>query len=216
MSDLINLTDQQRVVEQLTTLVTKAERGDEAALAKTRKLFDALPDLSDLHGDLAATAQAAFVNLVAGDKAATRLAISMKMKRMRADLAGPNATPLERLLVERVLACWLQSYHDDLAYADAVRRRSVKEAEFYQRRQDRSARQFLKAMQSLATVRRLLIPVVQVNLAERQINLAGSQVSVVTPTADEGDFGQDIRWPAQPGPGDPLQATGVQRSATTS
>ena len=43
----------------------------------------------------------------------------------------------------------------------------------YQRRQDRAARQYLKALRSLAEVRRLLVPTVQVNIAKRQVNIAG-------------------------------------------
>ena len=30
-----------------------------------------------------------------------------KCKAMRAELAGPNASPLERLLADRAIACWL-------------------------------------------------------------------------------------------------------------
>jgi hypothetical protein len=48
----------------------------------------------------------------------------------------------------------------------------------YQRRQDRAVRQCLKALRSLVDVRRLLIPPVQVNLAENQVNIAPAAPAV--------------------------------------
>jgi hypothetical protein len=54
------------------------------------------------------------------------------------------------------------------------------EVEFYHRRQDRAARQYLKAMRSLAEVRRLLVPSLQVNIADRQVNIAGLEGASLT------------------------------------
>jgi hypothetical protein len=120
------------------------------------------------------------VNLVAGKSALTREALQRRLAAMRAELAGPNASPLEGLMVERVVACWLQSYSADLSLARALKELPAKDVEQYQRRQDRAARQYLKALVSLAQVRRLLTPAVQVNLAQQQVNIAGSEVHVGT------------------------------------
>jgi len=38
---------------------------------------------------------------------------------MRTELAGPRPSPIERLLVQRVVACWLQVYHADAMAAQA-------------------------------------------------------------------------------------------------
>ena len=49
---------------------------------------------------------------------------------------------------------------------------SFREGEYYARRSEQANRQLLKAVQALATVRRLLAPAIQLNVAETQINLA--------------------------------------------
>jgi hypothetical protein len=160
----------------LSALVTRADRGDRTALPAVRQVFDAAPGIWDAYGDLATIAQNALVDLVAGKSALTREALQRRLASMRAELAGPHASPLEKLLVERVVACWLQSYSADLSLATALKELPPKDVDYYQRRQDRAARQYLKALVSLAQVRRLLAPAVQVNLAQQQVNVAGGRV----------------------------------------
>jgi hypothetical protein len=164
----------------LRALVKQADRGDQAALPAIKQVFDAVPSLWDAYGNIATIAQNSIVDLVAGKSVVTREGIRKTMAAMRADVSGPNASPLERLLVERVVACWALSYQADLAYADSLTRASPIESEHCQRRQDRAARQYLAALRSLAIVRRLLVPTVQVNVAERQVNIAGGDFHIGT------------------------------------
>jgi len=161
------------LIARIDEATKRADRGDKSALAVIAQVFDLVPSVWESYGNLAAAAENALVELWAGDSALTRAGLRRKLAAMRGELAGPEASPLERLLVERVVACWLQSYHADFAYAGALKELPPKEAEHYQRRQDRAARQYLKALRNLAEVRRLLVPTVQVNIAKRQVNIAG-------------------------------------------
>jgi hypothetical protein len=170
--DLGSLWDIERQAT-LDDMVRRADAGDRAALPAVRELFDTVPGIWSSYGDLATVAQNSIVDLLAGKSVLTREGIRKTTASMRAELAGPNASPLERLLVERVVACWLLSYQADLAYADSLTRASPIDSEHCQRRQDRATRQYLHALRSLAVVRRLLVPTVQVNVAERQVNIAG-------------------------------------------
>jgi hypothetical protein len=162
-----------RVAAEMEIVVKQADRGDQNALLATRRLFDMLPNLWDVYGNLADAAEGALVDLYAGQSVVTREALRKRLAEMRVELAGPQASPLEKLSVERVVACWLQPYHADYAYARALKELPSKEVEFYQRRQDRATRQYLKALRSLAEVRRLLVPALQINIADRQVNIAG-------------------------------------------
>ena len=175
MSDPLSMWDAS-LQARLDAMVKRADGGDQAVLPTIKQIFDAVLGVWDAYGDLATIAQNALIDLLAGKSVLTREALRKKIAAMRAELAGPEASPLERLLVERVVACWLQSYHADFAYARSLMNASSKEAEHYQRRQDRAARQYLKALRSLALVHRLLISPVQVNVAERQVNIAGQHV----------------------------------------
>jgi len=172
------VSDQSPVVNsglmaRIAAATKRADRGEQSALAVIGQVFDLIPSVWDAYGDLAAAAEDALVELWAPDSALTREGLRRKLTAMRTELAGPGASPLERLLAERAVACWLQSYHADFAYARALKELPPKETEPYQRRQDRAARQYLKALRSLAEVRRLIVPMLQVNIAKRQVNIAG-------------------------------------------
>ena len=77
-----------------------------------------------------------------------------------------------RLLGERVAACWLNVYYIDALYAERLNYVTAEQGEYFQRRQERAQRLYLSAIRTLAPVRRLLVPVVQVNIGAQQVNVA--------------------------------------------
>lgn len=166
----------------------RADRGDARAARAIQTLVNEMPDLWEGCGNVATAAEEALVNLHAGRSVLAREALRKKLRDMRAALAGPSPSPLEQLLVERVVMCWLHSYQADMVYARAVGQLPPQQVELYHRRQDRAARQYLKALRSLADVRRLLIPVVQLNVAQKQVNvaLATDGERIAGPASDRG------------------------------
>ena len=89
------------------------------------------------------------------------------------ELGGPNPTPMERLLVERAVACWLDVQEATL--------RAVQGADdplpwlaWRMKRQESTHRRFLSALRTLALVRKLALPVLQENIAKKQVNVAGA------------------------------------------
>jgi hypothetical protein len=81
---------------------------------------------------------------------------------------------LERPLVERIVACHLQvQFADQQAAAFERAGGRFAQGEYWQKQQERAQRRYLAAMRTLAQVRRLLVPNVQVNIAENQVNVAG-------------------------------------------
>jgi hypothetical protein len=62
-------------------------------------------------GELARLSQSTLIAKFSGKNLAFREALSRKLELLRAELAGPGPTPLERLLVERVVSCWLHLHH---------------------------------------------------------------------------------------------------------
>jgi hypothetical protein len=97
--------------------------------------------------------------------------INEQLRRRREALRADGESPLEELLISRILSAWLMTMEADQAYTALVQRGGTfKEGEYHQKRVDRAQRQLLRAIQSLATVRRLLTPM-QVNIGQNQINL---------------------------------------------
>ena len=168
-------SDADRTLERINALFKRVEGGDARAAEQLRPLLDATPGTWECIGDLAGHAQRAWLELASGDNGVTQEAITRTSGRMRADLLGPSPTPLERLLVERIVACWLQVYYLESLYAQRLKEggpMTWSGDDGHQRRQDRAHRRYLAAIRSLAQVRRLVTPMVQVNIAERQVNVS--------------------------------------------
>ena len=156
-------------------LVKRAEQGEQTALAGIREMFDREPSLCNALGDLARLAEESLITVASGDNPLTKESLQYKLRGLKEELAGPSPTPLEQLLVERVTACWLQLYYFDTMYAQGLDGGFTQQwSEYHQRRIDRAQRRYLSAIKALVQVRRLLGPMVQVNIAEKQINVAGS------------------------------------------
>jgi len=101
---------------------------------------------------------------------------------VRADLlASCTGTPLERLLVDRIVTCWLAAYLADGSAAVGGQYASSS-AEYYLRRQDRAHRRFLQSLEALARVQRLMRPGPLLAMAQLNIAHAGSkQLNITTP-----------------------------------
>ena len=153
--------------------IKHAQEGDANALAELRRRFDGTPAAWEPFGNVAAHAQRAWMRLAAGSNPLVDEGIRQTSAALRAQLLGEAPSPLERLLVERIVACWLQlAYADHHAASFEQQGGRFAEGEYWQRQQDRAHRRYLSAIRSLVQVRRLLTPAMQVNIAEQQVNVA--------------------------------------------
>ena len=152
-------------------LVSRAESGDQDAL---RALEDALAEFPVLARTVAGRTEVSLVENYAGRSPAAKEAVRRQLETIRKELSGSHPSPLERLLVERVVLTWLQVQSFETHYARKLRNLDLKQCEHYQRRIDRAHKRHLSAIRALAQVRKLLKPsVAQINIAEQQINTAG-------------------------------------------
>jgi hypothetical protein len=147
--------------EELRRVLERAEQGDHTVLPVLRKLLDANPQAWQSWGDLAMQAEVAWVTLAAGPNLVLKESLTRKLAALRAELAGSTPTPLVRLLVDRVVITWVQVHHADAISAQAKERNlSLTQLDHLQKRQERAQRGHLAAIKALATVQRLLPPVV--------------------------------------------------------
>jgi hypothetical protein len=151
--------------ESIRALVARAQAGDETARPALRRLIDH-PRTAAVIGGLADRVRDALLRSFLGQNLLLREVTAREMDRLRAELLGPDPTPVERLLAERVAVGWLLVQDADLHLAGAG-------SEADQRRADHAYRRFLAALRELTLVRRLARPALQVNIAERQVNVTG-------------------------------------------
>jgi hypothetical protein len=128
----------------------------------------------EAHGiaDLAERTQLALSRALAGFDDGHQRAIVERSAERRRELTLEGDGTLEHLLIEQVVTCELAAaYADQLAHENDVI--SIAQADYLQRRQDSAHRRLLSACRTLATVRRLTIPAVQLNVAQQQVNVVG-------------------------------------------
>jgi hypothetical protein len=145
------------LTEEMRHLLLRAQEGDQAVLPELRQLLDGRPELWREFGNVAGHARDALVALGSGKSLLAREAIRRRMKELEVELAGPAPSPLEKLLAERIVICWLQTYLADL---DAVHkdRAETRQASHAQRRASACQGRYLSAIRQLAMVRKLLRP----------------------------------------------------------
>jgi hypothetical protein len=166
--------------EAFLRLVQRADGGDEEAARALRPILRASPRLTGQLGDLARVAERAWIERMTGRARGFGEGILGKVKGMRAELAAPSDGPLERLLVDRIIVCWVHLQYAEITYAQALGSLDVEWTEAYQKRIDRAHRRYLSAIRSLAQVRRLRVPTsVQINVGEQQTNVAGAGIRPV-------------------------------------
>jgi hypothetical protein len=86
-------------------------------------------------------------------------------------LEGPNPTPIERLLAERASICWFIVNRYESAYVNS-KEWTIAQADFQHRKIDKAHARFLSSLLTLARVRKLALPTLQVNIGQNQVNFA--------------------------------------------
>ncbi len=169
------LEERRATLAKLEDLSERAQDGDEEAVLEIRKILDGSPDLAwrFIKGP-ATLAESAMIDEITKNKdLASKELLRHQLESMRIEVAGENPSPLERLLAERVVATWLQVQLFEGLYAVGMKNETLSQGDYRQKRLDRAHRRHLSAVRTLAQIRKLG-PAVQINIAEKQINTAGT------------------------------------------
>jgi hypothetical protein len=154
---------------EFDAIFDQAQHGDATALPALREWLSH-PKVLDLVGNLARLAQSRHIDKCAGTNLVYREALPRKLDQLRAELGGPGQSPVEQLLVERVVSCWLHLHVLENTYAQAGPI-APDLGMYYQRSIYLAQKGYLAAIKTLATVRRLAVPALQVNIGREQVNV---------------------------------------------
>jgi hypothetical protein len=160
-------------LDEVRVLVLRAQGGDLTAAPRLRVLSDRDPEqLMKLGGgDIVASLKDLLVaKNVGGNDILARETRLRQIDRIRDELAGPGPTPIERLLAERAALCWFELHTlDAMVVGRWGEEGEGRPADDLDRSRDRAQRRYLAALKSLAQVRRLAVPLLQVNVAHHQL-----------------------------------------------
>lgn len=170
--------DRQQREKLLTVLASAVNEGSDEAADQLIALCNQFPELWQRISGIEAYAIDSWIDLLAlGNSKTTefkRAVVVAELDRQRQLLAQAGDSPLEKMLIGRIVSAWLQANYTDALYAQALGSpmSSPKLIDLRQRNAEKAQRQLLRAIQALATTRRLLGPTT-VNIAQNQINIAG-------------------------------------------
>ncbi len=162
------------VVLSRDIILERAAEGDKSVLPQLRELLQESPTLLRSAGNIAEQVERSWVGRIAGDNIVVSEAIRMKLTQMHRELSGDNPSLMEKLIVERILACWLQMQYVETIFAQNLSKMDPGAIQHYQKWIEKAQGRYLSAMRTLAVVRRLQVPNVQVNIGEKQINMVNN------------------------------------------
>ena len=160
--------------DKANLLLRRAINGDTKALDRLKRVSPKVFELAlDGYADLGEQVQTALIEaiylrrwgkVVEGDRLAVA-SVQRQADEIRVILFDVHKSPLERLLADRVVCCWLAICAADKEVANWPPDRHRDDR---QKWVDRCYRRFSMAAKDLATVHKLLGPSVQVNIANEQ------------------------------------------------
>jgi hypothetical protein len=169
----------------LESLVEAANRGDAASLKTLRRVLDEHPEIWQKVGDLSAQVEGTWIRMATGGHALAAESIRREADRLRCELRGASAPPIEKLLVDQIIACWIQLKHAEVI-AGAGGESSLMQERFHDQRLERAQRRYFGALKMLTQIRR--VPLSALEPVSSQAD--------PSPTAGEASGGVESRNPS--------------------
>jgi hypothetical protein len=139
-----------------------------------RQALENMPELYKGVFDLARSIQEEMVQNIA-PFGLPQDALVGQLETMRRGMDYYQAPELVKGLVENVLSAWLRLQWVE-AHQAKNEKSAIEDMIFWERRHSAAMRRYLQSCEVLARVRKLTSPVMQVNIANQQVNFAGDMM----------------------------------------
>ena len=174
MSSQIDIAAKNRgAFDELRALARKVDKAkpNPDDVAELGALLHRHPELWRICGDLADQAALRLIEEMNAPRSMKR-SMQSGLSAQAAELARPDDGALEALIIRQIVGAWVRLAYTEYAYNGALvaGNQTLKQADFWERRLTAAERRYLRTCETLARVRRLKVPAVQVNIAERQLN----------------------------------------------
>lgn len=186
-TELIPAGDAPYSDEKAFEVLKRAQDGDEAVVEDLRRLLER-SNIADGLRIIVQSPLAAAIEADTGKNLLVREAAFRLVRDRKKELAGPQASPLETMLVDHVVTTWWHFRQSEMAFTSAMRREggiSLALGDYLQRRITSSQRRYLAAVKMLADVRRMQLPDVTIQNSG-QVNIGNQQMNVVQPAVESG------------------------------
>jgi hypothetical protein len=144
-------------------------------VAALRALLAQTPGIYRYFVDVAEFATEGLIKAMAGDSVIVAESLKRGQVELAQSLGYDTATGLECLLIGTVALCYLRYTDSERRYSQLIQGGdvSIAQADRWDRRLEAEQKRYMRAVLTLARVRRLMQPVVaQVNIGGQQVNVA--------------------------------------------
>ncbi len=164
--------DKQAAREGFSKLLaaTAGKKPKPADVAALEKCFETLPTL----WRNVSMAHASVVTAIEqeSESQAVRVVLEANYDGQLRELGYDKAPPLERILIEHAALCWLRLQTVEQRYSRVMAQSiTLTMGDYWERRLSAAQRRYLRACETLARVRKLHLPALQVNIGEKQVNV---------------------------------------------
>lgn len=143
--------------EEFDHLAGLANAGDLDAIKQLRQLFDNHPEIWQQIGDLAKHAELTLARGVSKGELVMFESVRRMVQKLKRELGHNDASPLEKLAIQRVTICWLELQYAAAVFPIVTGKPTAADT-FGLKQKDSAQRRFDAALKSLATLRKLLPP----------------------------------------------------------
>jgi hypothetical protein len=167
----------QKQIDDFVEIVDRAYKAKKAAkedLQTIRQFLKDYPPMCKAVFGLVESTQELLIRKLMGIEVA-EIAMEEYLVSLRDDMGYHDAPIIEKLLIENIVTAWLhvqycESYLAFMAGMD----KSIVVLEFWERRLSMAQRRYIAACESLAKIRKMAVPALQLNIGDKQINVAGN------------------------------------------
>lgn len=139
----------------LEEIVQAAKGGDQSVIPELRDAMKRAPELFTAARDLASEVQIRWLHRLTPTDLHRRECLRQRIVQMKQEFIDEGDSPSERLLIDEIIAVWLQ--HQFCEQCNVLfEKPDPRVAAFYANRTESSARRYLKAIEALAKHRALL------------------------------------------------------------
>ena len=135
--------------------IKRANTGDATAVAWLRTFLDDNPQVWANLGDLARTAERAWIALIAGGNSLVSESIRRQLSHLKSEMIGDDPQTIETMLGDQVIAIWLEVKYLETLSADQ-KGASITQAALVLKKVESAQRRHLNAIRSLVQTRKLL------------------------------------------------------------
>ncbi|QGJ68819.1 Hypothetical protein PBC10988_4820 [Planctomycetales bacterium 10988] len=136
-------------------VVEQANKGNERSLQVLRKYLEEHPELWQYLGDLARTAEEAWIRLLSSEDVLTAETTRLQLAALKEELLEQSENVLEKMLADTILATWLEVHY--LRTVDAnTTPRTATQGNLLLKRIESAQRRHHNAIKQLLQIRKLL------------------------------------------------------------